>query len=251
MHVRTIGSGETPLLLLHTQVVGGLLYDRAVKLLAPDHALVVPDRIGYGQSDPAQRELTFEDYAQATVDALDALDLARVDAAGVHSGGIEAIELAVSFPERIRKVAVAALAVFTPEETKEFVDNYAKPPPEPTEDGSHLLFFWNWWMGMRPEGSSLETMQAWTLDALRAGPNFWWTFKNAIEYPMAEKLPRVTQPLLVLAPHDDLWEMTQRAIEILPPGAEVIELPHVKNPMATFETHAEEVCGHIHAFMAR
>ena len=44
------------------------------------------------------------------------------------------------------------------------------------------------------------------------GPNVWWPYKAVFEYPMAERLARLEQPVLVLAPHDDLWEQTERVV---------------------------------------
>ena len=251
MHVRIVGEGDgTPLLLLHTQLIGGRLYDDAVPLLAAGRTLVIPDRIGYGMSDPAQRPHSFEEYAQATVEVLDALGIAQVDAVGVHSGGIEVVELAVAHAARVRRASVITLALFTPEEVAFFSENYAVPPPAPTEESGQLLFFWGWWKGIQPEGVGLDTLQDWTVDALRAAPNFWWTFNAAFAYLMAEQLPRVTQPFQVMAPHDDLWTQMQRAIEILPQQAELIDLPHVTNPMGIFTTHREEVCANIRRFLA-
>lgn len=251
MHVRVVGEGGgTPLLLVHTQLVGGRLYDQAIPLLGEGRTLVIPDRIGYGQSDPAQKPHSFAEYAQATVQVLDALGIPQVDAVGVHSGGIEVVELAVAHAARVRRASTITLAVFTPEEVAFFRENYAVPPPAPTDESGQLLFFWNWWQGIRPEGVGLDTLQDWTVDALKASPNFWWTFNAAFDFPMAEKLPLVKQPLQVMAPHDDLWEQMQRAIKLLPPQAELIDLPHVTNAMGIFTTHVEEVCGHIRRFLA-
>ena len=99
MHVRTLGKGGVPLVLLHSQVVSSRWYDDLAPLLAGDRLIVMPDRIGYGDSDPAPRQLSFSEFAEATIDGLDALGVAEFDAAGIHSGGIEAIELAVQLPE--------------------------------------------------------------------------------------------------------------------------------------------------------
>ncbi len=112
MHVRTAGAGGTPLVLLHSQVVGGRLYDSAIPLLAADRQVIVPDRIGYGCSDPLVRSLTFAEFAEATVDALDALGVASADIAGIHSGSMEAVELATAHPGRVNKLVLVTLSVF-------------------------------------------------------------------------------------------------------------------------------------------
>ena len=250
MHVKTVGEGE-PLLLVHSQIVAGQWSDPVIPLLGPEQRLIIPDRIGYGASDPAERPLSFEEYAESTVDALDALGIDQCDAVGMHSGGIEVLELATAHAPRIRSAVLITVAVFTDEEASFFRENYCNPPPEPTEDGSHLRFYWDWWMGIKPESVSLDVAQRWMIDHLRASPNYHWTFGAAFDYPTAERIGTVEQPLLVMAPHDDLREQMARAIPLLPEQAELIDQPHITNAMAVFTEHTEEVAGHIRAFLAK
>jgi pimeloyl-ACP methyl ester carboxylesterase len=248
MHVRTVGEGGTPLVLLHSQVVSSRWYDYTAPLFATDRLVVMPDRIGYGDSDPADRPLSFPEFAKLTLGALDEIGVATFDAAGIHSGGIEAIELAVQQPDRVRRVATITAPVFTDEERPAIKEMFG-PPPELADDGSHLEFAWGWWQGAQPDGFDLEVVQDWLIDHLKAWPNYWWTFGQAIDYPMAEKLPQITQPLMLLIPHDDIHEQTQRAVPLLPDGAEVVDLPHMTNVMAVLTTHVEEVCGHLRRFL--
>ena len=60
--------------------------------------------------------LSFEEYAECTIDALDAIGVEQCDAVGIHSGGIEVIELATAYAERIRSAVLITVAVFTEEE---------------------------------------------------------------------------------------------------------------------------------------
>src|SRR5204862_207555 len=45
----------------------------------------------------------------------------------------------------------------------------------------------------------------------------------APQYPLRERLARLSQRLLVLRPHDDLWEATGRVRDVLP-AARLLEL---------------------------
>lgn len=248
MHVRTVGTGD-PLLLLHSQLVGGQWYEPVIPLLAGERQLIIPDRIGYGASDPAERPLSFEEYAAATVEVLDALGVESCDAVGIHSGGIEAIELATAHANRIRSVVLITVAVFTDEEADFFRENYSNPPPEPAEDGSHLAFYWDWWKGIKPETVGFDVAHRWMVDHLRASPNYYWTFNAAFDYPTAERIGTIAQPLLVMAPHDDLWTQMERAIPLLPEQAQLIDMPHVTNAMAVFTEHTDETVEHIREFL--
>jgi pimeloyl-ACP methyl ester carboxylesterase len=248
MHIRASGDGGTPLVLLHSQIVSSRWYDLAVPMLATDRLVLCPDRIGYGDSDPASRRLSFPEYAQATLDGLDALGVVAFDAVGIHSGGLEAVELAAQAPDRVRRVATITAPLFTDEERATFKQLFGPPPPT-AEDGSHLLFSWNWWNGLAPEGVGLDTVQTWVVDHFKAWPNYWWTFEEAIDYPLADKLPAIQQPLLLLVAHDDIYEQTKRALPLLPASAEVIDLPHMTNVMGIFTTHVEETCGYLRRFL--
>lgn len=249
MHVRTSGQGGTPLVLLHSQVVGGRLYDMAVPLLAQDRLVIVPDRIGYGDSDPLVRSLSFPEFAEATLDALDALGVARADFAGIHSGSMEVVELATAHPERVNRLVVVTLSVFTDAERPVF-KGYFGPSKPPADDGSHLLEAWGWWFGARPAGLSLDVVQGWAIDHLSSYNWFWQTFIQAIDYPLAERLPLITQPVLAILPHDDVAEQSQRSLALLPAHAEIVDAPHMTQVMGVFTEHVEEVVGHIRRFLS-
>jgi pimeloyl-ACP methyl ester carboxylesterase len=50
---------------------------------------------------------------------------------------------------------------------------------------------------------------------LQNGPNAWWGANAVMNYQLAERLPQVASPALVLRPMDHLWEATQRARGLL------------------------------------
>jgi pimeloyl-ACP methyl ester carboxylesterase len=195
MHVRTAGAGGTPLVLLHMSPLSGRMFDRVLPYLATDRLVIVPDRIGFGYSDDLQEPVELARYVDATRDALDGLAIERFDVVGIHTGSAEALELATASPERVRRVGVVTLSVFTPEQLAEFKAHYG-PPPEPAADGSHLARYWQWWMdaGVEQHGESwpLDIVHSHLLDHLRAGPNVWWTYHAVFDYPSAEKVQQVT-----------------------------------------------------------
>ncbi len=96
----------------------------------------------------------------------------------------------------------------------------------------------------------LDVAQRWLGDHLRASPNFYWTFSAAFDYPTVDRTGSITQPLLVLAPHDDLWQQMERAIPLLPDHAQLIDMPHVTNTMAIFTENTVEVVEHMRGFLA-
>jgi pimeloyl-ACP methyl ester carboxylesterase len=250
MHVRCLGGGGVPVVLLHSQVVAGQLWDPIAVELARERLVVVPDRIGFGYSDAATRHFSFADYADATVDALDVLGIESCDLLGFHSGSIEAIELATAHAVRVRRVATLLLAVFTESEVRELGAFHATPAPTPQADGSHLGWYWNRWCDEYPECEDASIIHGWVVDHLVCGDRYHETFLAALEYPMAEKLPDVRQPLLLLALHDALLEQMRRAIPLLPSHAVVVDMPQITSGMSTFATYGADVLPHLQNFLS-
>ena len=233
VHMRTAGEGGVPLLCLTGALSCGRDYEPLARALGPDRLVVMPDRLGYGDSDRLAAPITFPEYANSTIAVLDALGVESCDVFGVHTGSSEAIELATAHPSRIRRLAVVELPAFSAAEIEEFKSHYTVHPA-PVEDGSHLRWYWDWWAtggegggAHRPVSRPPEVIQPWVIDHLDALPDLWWSFAATIEHPIAELVQRVTQPMLVLSTHDDLHEQTLHAIPTLPANARVVELPHL------------------------
>ena len=256
LHVRTCVPAQEPvkppLVLLHMSPQSSRMWDRVAPLLAVDRLVVMPDRIGFGDSDHVDRQLAFEEYADATLDALDALHalggagLERFDVIGAHTGSCEVVELAVTRPQRVRRAGILAVPVMTREEAAAYKAQYAPPRP-PQLDGSHLTDVWNWWLRWLPADWGLDLVHRRTLDILKAEPDNWRVFHAVFDYAYAEQLARVTQPFLVLAPRDDLWELTERALPLCPPQTQVVDLPHIT--LEGWWRFPEELAGHVRAFL--
>jgi pimeloyl-ACP methyl ester carboxylesterase len=203
--------------------------------------VVVPDRIGHGDSDHWPDALDYTDYAAATLDALDQLGIETFDAFGFHSGCPEVLELAIAKPRRLRRAAVSGLWDYDAEEQRRLKDHYVKPPPAPVEDGSHLLWHWRWWLDARPPEVDLSVVHSWTIEHLKAGNDYWRTFEAALDYPMARKIPQVEQPMLVLGGHDHDDGRIDKVARLLPQGARLVDMPNVTNAYGLFRTYLKEV----------
>ena len=244
MHVRTRGQGGTPLLALHMSPLSGGMWDAVAPRLARDRLVIMPDRIGFGDSDRLAEPIAFPGYALATIDVLDALDVGTVDVLGIHTGACEAIELASAHPQRVRRIAVVSLPAMTDEERRTFKATYSGMP-QPAADGSHLQRYWQWWSEADADTRwPPELVHARVLDHLRAGPDVWWTYHAVFDYPAGERAAAVRQPFTVFGPHDDLWETTRRAAADLPPHAAFVELPHLGYEIFTLaaDEMGERVC---------
>ena len=248
MHVRIEGSGKTPLVLLHMSPLAGTQFDPAVAALAADRLVVVPDRIGFGHSDRAMEPLSIAQYARATLEAIDALGIDEFDVFGGHTGSVEALELAVSYPDRVRRVAVDGLVIYDEVDEESFRERYV-PPPTPVEDGSHLDWYWSWWSGLRLPEWDAAYMHRRTFDHVDSSPGFWKTYIAVIDHPHQQQIGRVTQPFLVLAPGDHLYDQTHAARDLLPPQAQFVDLPEIVCD-EPFAYTSDEIVGHLTQFLA-
>ena len=229
IHVRTFGEGGTPLLLSSPGLSSGRIYE-ALAAQLPGRQLVVPDRLGFGHSDRPATRLPFGEYARTTIEVLDALGVEEFDVFGIHTGSVEAIELAASHPDRVRRLAVVEGPAFSVEEVEEFKSHYVEHPP-PVETGEHLEWYWRWWYvggydGGAPRKRSYDPplTDPWVQEHLASLPEFWWAYHATIEHPTRDLVTQVTQPFMVFSTHDDLVEQTLRAIPTLPPQMTIAEL---------------------------
>jgi pimeloyl-ACP methyl ester carboxylesterase len=196
--------------------------------LAPRHCLA-PDMAGTGDSGRIGMETpTIADYAHDTADFIRAVAGDRpVDVYGTHTGACLAIELAVQAPALVRRVVLEGIPMFATENAGELAARYA-PRIEPDYNGAHLLWannfcrdqilFYPWYeksdaaargFGMPP----VEQFHDWVLEVIKGLPGIPDAYHAAFAYPTAERLAKVTQPVLCLAPRgDSLFEETRDAI---------------------------------------
>ena len=250
MHVRLTGHFSVqrpPLVLLHATPRTGAMYDQFMPLFA-DRLVVAPDRLGFGFSDVLQQPLEMPQYAQTTLDVLDALEVDRFDVLGTQSGSAEAVELAWGHAERVRKVVLVGIPVSTPDEIDQQQQDLLAGPPAPVEDGSHLAWYWQRQFAHRQAPFDLPLLQ-WDLRQDLLAAQVGWAQQAVFDYPLAEHLGEIEQPLLVLAPHDDVWQQTLRLKQTggLPAGARFVELPRLD--LDVTYTAAEEVANLVRTFL--
>jgi pimeloyl-ACP methyl ester carboxylesterase len=173
----------TPLLCLHDWPGSGRVFARFLVLAGRDRSAYAPDLPGFGESDPPGPVPAIADYAAAIGDFLESMQLRRVDVLGQRAGALIATELAVTRPAQIGRMVMVSAPLL----------------------------------------SEAEREAAGTEEALRAPDWQRSATQAAAQYPLRERLARLTQRLLVLRPRDELWEATGRVREVLP-GARLLEL---------------------------
>lgn len=203
-----------------------------------DRPVIAPDRLGFGCSDPAPRQLDMTEYAAASLDALDALEVGEFDVIGEHTGSVEAVALAHLAMDRVGRVGLVAIPSYSDDEVTDRLSKRGSPGPSPTEDGSHLTDLWRRRLAYRQPPYDLELMHQLTVDELvSAGPHL--AYRAVFAYPMAERLAALPRPVVVFAPHDDLAIQTSRARDHLPAGSTYLDLPDLS--LDIFEVAADRL----------
>lgn len=223
LHLRSNEGKGMPLILLHMSPRSGAMWEALQeKLDRPTHA---PDRLGYGYSEAPPWALTLEQYAQATVDGLNAAGMqGQVDLLGIHTGSIEAIEIAHQLGSQVRRVAVVGLPLFTAEEQLRQMEKYSEQPLRPATEGGHVLGAWRGGFAFRqPPYDLADVHRRFVEHVLAANPGA--AFRAACGYAIDKKLKSLKSPLVVFAPHDEIAEQTERAKPMLRDDATYVDLP--------------------------
>jgi len=179
-----------------------------------------PDTLGFGDSSPARAETPdIAYYAAATLAALDALRIDKVDLYGNHTGANIAVEMALAQPDRVGSVILDGIALYSPEMRKDLLANYA-PPVMPDYDGRHLMWtwhfvrdqwlFWPWFHRDKahrrdlslPDPTYLNTV---VLDVLKSLGTFQRGYHASFIYPKEQRLPLLRVPTMVASAKTDIF----------------------------------------------
>lgn len=237
MHLREAGAGGTPLVLLHMSPRSSRMFQRLQERLT--RRTLAFDRLGYGFSDPPPRDLTLEELASATIDAIDAAGVeGQFDVLGMHTGSLEAIELCHQIPARLRHVALVGAPIFTAAERVGALQRFGTMRVVPVEDGSHLVAAWRARFQFRSPPFDLKDVHQRLIDYLLA-PFPGQAYQGVFHYEHEEKLAALTRPLIVFATHDDLIHETERARAKLPKGSVYVDLPELD--LDLFHKHPDRV----------
>jgi pimeloyl-ACP methyl ester carboxylesterase len=227
MHMRSTFGKGVPLVLLHMSPRSSAMWKLLQERL--DRPTYAPDRLGYGFSDAPPWALSLEQYAQSTVDTLKAAGLqGEVDILGIHTGSIEAIEVAHQIASQARRVVAVGMPLFYPEEQQRQLEMYSEQPLRPATEGGHVLGAWRGGFAFRQPPYDLGDVHSRFVEhVLAANPGA--AFRAACGYAIEQKLKSLKAPLTVFAPHDDIIEQTRRVKPLLKAGATYVDLPEVSH----------------------
>jgi len=106
IHYLTAGEGE-PVLLLHGWPTSSYLWRNIIEQLAKNRKVIVPDLLGFGESDkPIDVKYTFNQHVDIIDAFLNALGVNRTDIVIHDLGGPVGLLWAVMYPDKVNKLII-------------------------------------------------------------------------------------------------------------------------------------------------
>lgn len=239
-------------MLLHQNPSSSEEFEPLVRTMATDREVVAFDTPGSGMSDWPPEPLDMAGYAGAFADGIEMLSLAQdqpVDVFGYHTGTLLAAELAIAQPTRIGRVVLSGIPYRNEEERQERLDAIENGP-KLTEDGAEILKMqsqlWDFVVTKRDPRVPLERAARIYMEKAKPMDRYWWPYISVWRYEFKERFPLITQPVLILQPHESLLEQSKRAAGLLKDST-VVEMPDLDRDI--FDVASDVIAGELRKFL--
>lgn len=229
-----------PLLCMHQTPGNGRDWAPVMPTLGRKRVVIAVDTPGYGMSDAPPAPTTIEDFAEINAAFLDDLVKAGViadgpvDLLGYHTGSLTATQMACAFPDRIRRVAMFGLAAYPADQRAGKLEKLRQHFPVPQRNLDHVEKLWAIMQELSDPRMSAEQMHVAMAECLRLGTRMPWAYEAVYRYDFLDAMKHVTQPVLVLNPEDDLWDVTLRTSQGFPKGRRH-DMPGVRHGVLSIE----------------
>jgi pimeloyl-ACP methyl ester carboxylesterase len=235
-----VALGARPLVLIHQSPGSSKQLEGLMQALALSRRVVAPDTLGNGDSTPAP--IVTPDIpmlAEAAWNALDRLLPGSFDLYGSHTGASIAMEIAISHPDRIRRLVIDGMGLYAADEQAEVLQRYAREIV-PDLEGTHLLKIWHFcrdqylfwpYYNRSAEGRltnglpDAEEFHDFVVEVLKAMRSYHQSYRAAFRHPKRDRLPLLRLPVLVTSSPSDMLHRYFADVAALIPGALTAALP--------------------------
>jgi len=204
IHYAASGTADAPpVLLLHQTPRSWREYARVLPILGQRYRAIAMDTLGFGDSARAAKgEVSIERWAAVAIELLDHLGIERASVVGHHTGGVIAVEIAASHPDRVAGLVLSS----TPFTNAEFRKVRAERPPidevDQRDDGSHLTALWGKRQGFYPKDRP-DLLLAFVRDALVVIDDVEGGHTAVATYRMEDTINEVRAPTLLIRATND------------------------------------------------
>jgi len=180
-----------------------------IPLLSPHYWVIAPDLLGHGNSDDPPREYEVEDFTRSTAQFMDAIGVEKAHIAGNHSGAALALSITVTYPERVKKLALSGESCTPAEEINAFLESLKTKPLSRelpmTEDGHFLVEAWERYNNLSPRSEPAVRLKPFII-GMAARLRTYDAHHAVLRWMAREnRLPKVKCPTLLFSGAEDLF----------------------------------------------
>ena len=201
IHYAAAGQGRA-ILLLHQTPRSWDEYREVLPLLGAKYRAIAMDTIGFGDSYRPKEKGSIEAYAKGVIRFMDAMEIDRAFIIGHHTGGVIALEVAATYPRRVRRLVLSSTPYVDAEDRKR---RQTRPPIDEVKiqpDGSHLTDLWQKRMAFYPKDRP-DLLTRFVIDALKTGERREEGHQAVGAYRMEHKVGLIKVPTLVMCGAND------------------------------------------------
>lgn len=254
VHYREAGRGRgRTLVLIHASPGSSLMLAPLIAAFGRTRHVIATDTAGNGDSVVAMaEEPAIGDFSECHLAALQALGIERFDLYGTHTGASIAAEIAIAAPDRVRRLILDGVGMYTAEEQAEMLARYA-PAQKPDLHAQYLMWawhflrdtyaYWPWYRTdaahRRPTGlPSAEVLHEKLVEVLKAITTYHLSYRAAIANDKRARFPLISVPTLAACARTDMLARMFEEFAALVPGAERALTPGIGSAEALEETVA-------------
>lgn len=230
VHYRQAGQsrpGQLPLVMFHASPGSSRTLEPLMQVLAARRRVIALDTLGNGDScAPAPDDPDLAYFANAHLRALTALGIDRFDAWGAHTGANIACEIGIENADRVRSVTIDGIGLYSAQEQADLLAHYLPQVPIDTQGSQfHVLWnfvrdaylFWPWYRQdsahRRPIGlPAAGDLHDKAVEVFKAARTFHLSYRAALRYPKADRLPLLKVPTLVTCARGDMLHTYLEAV---------------------------------------
>lgn len=254
VHYREAGRGlGNTLVLIHASPGSSLMLAPLIAAFGRTRHVIAPDTAGNGDSIvdlPEAPDIGV--FTRHHLAALDALGIARFDLYGTHTGASIAAEIAIAAPERVRRLILDGVGMYTPEEQADMLARYA-PAMQPDLQAQYLMWvwhfvrdtyvFWPWYATdaahRRPTGlPSAAALHEKVVEVLKALTTYHKSYRAAFGNDKRARFPLLRVPTLAACARTDMLARMFDEFAALIPHADRALTAGIATPEALDETVA-------------
>ena len=127
IHYRYSGSDSDEVVyMIHSSPASSVILIPLIAQMPTSFKVFAPDTLGFGDSvAPREEWPSAGDYADSVIRVMDSLDIESCHFFGSHTGAHIASEVAIKYPDRVKKLVLDGIAMFSEDERKEYLEHYA------------------------------------------------------------------------------------------------------------------------------